>query len=256
MKEPCWLTGTALPSRGDDRLWVDRRWMTTPGPVYPSDEIDWWMGPWAAPAYVAIDAEGCDVVFRQPTSEEDLAAVIAAARTDPCDAYGFDGASRWTLAGIRGWWACRHEIHAHIETMRQPDWRPRPHISLPQDPLIRVLADSWERYLDTEAEDWLRHFGFFVDVGRWPQPGERLPDLGGGSRSWVMVEFPDRVVHVPRSPSRRWRRWTLVSVAVTAAVALWLGRELGGSLVPVLLFSAILVALRLVGARRFEIDPE
>ena len=47
-----------------------------------------------------------------------------------------------------------------------------------------------------------------------------------------------------------------MSVAVTASVALWLGRELGGPLVPVLLFSANLVALRLVGARRFEIDPE
>jgi hypothetical protein len=85
--------------------WADKGWMNTPGPLYCSDGDNCGTGPLQAPNNVGVDAEGCEVIFRQPINRFELQQVVRAAGVDPLHGYGLDGDAHWSRQSIRAWWA-------------------------------------------------------------------------------------------------------------------------------------------------------
>jgi hypothetical protein len=46
-----------------------------------------------------------------------------------------------------------------------------------QEHKLRTDLEEWERYLTTEAENYLRVYAFFVEEGRIPTEADLLPEM-------------------------------------------------------------------------------
>jgi hypothetical protein len=152
--------------------WSDRRPLNIPGPFYCGDVDNSGPGPAEAPNNVLIDAEGFPFIFRQPTSMFELRQVLLAAQHDPFRAYAADGDQHWSPNLIREWWQQRHEIAALIASWRSEDLQLGDHVYP-----FEAALDRWMEYLDTEAEQYLRIYAFFLEAGRLPQSEESLPSI-------------------------------------------------------------------------------
>ena len=75
--------------------------------------------------------------------------------------YGCDGNEHWRLSSIREWWRGRHDLVHQIGDQ----W------------CLAANVAEWRKALYGGAEDYLRHYAYFVENGRIPSDGERLPEI-------------------------------------------------------------------------------
>jgi hypothetical protein len=160
--------------------WRYRYWRNFPGPFYATRANTSSLG-----AYVT---EGCggvilfdgqqEFVSRQPRSEAELQRLIRALDGDEVLSYQCEGNRHWTLPLIRDWWGMRPELLGWAEGVlrgnRSPACGSRSDNRRSVD-AGEVLA--WIRFLQFEAEEYLRHYCFFRIEGRVAGPGEALPEV-------------------------------------------------------------------------------
>ena len=174
---PAWAYDPDALQRLDSAVfhgrWEDRRWMGTPGPFYTGDADFALFGSLAAPSLVAIDDEKVDVFFRQPWSAAEIELATGAANLDFKHGYAADGNRHWTVDGVRDWWRRRTELRDHIEQHLLTDWYNWPS----EWPLLRRLGIAWLRFLEHDAQLYLRQYCWFLDARQWPAADARLPDL-------------------------------------------------------------------------------
>lgn len=119
--------------------WADKHWMNTPGPLYCGETDNCGTGPLAAPNNVQVDAEGYEVIFRQPVNRYELCQVARAAGADPFAGYGADGDTRWSYQELRTWWAERRALEQEL--------------------------DRW--YAEQIALEGDKDYVYFAGLGRW-----------------------------------------------------------------------------------------
>lgn len=148
--------------------------MNTPGPLFTGQADFALMGPTLAPRFVCVDEDGIDVVYRQPMRAEEFRDIMWAATHDPFDGYSAEGNLHWNAHGIRDWWRRRGEIVAHINknVMSREWWK-----SSGDLPILRSIGTDWLKFLECEAEPYLRCYMAFLQDGVWPDCSQTLPDL-------------------------------------------------------------------------------
>lgn len=154
--------------------WKDKHWMNTPGPLYCGDTDNCGTGPYEAPNNVELDGESRQIIFRQPVNRYELRQVIQAAYYDPFSGYGVDGDLHWIYATIKGWWnEQRREVEQ--EVLRLHEARLPPGINYDRDYYPEL--SKWLVYLKDGMYNYLQVYAFFLDNGRIPVEGDRLPVL-------------------------------------------------------------------------------
>jgi len=152
--------------------WPDNKWLNTPGPIYCGMTDNCYTGPLAAPNNIHVDAEGYEVIFRQPVNLYELRQVIEAADLDPWGGYGADGDQHWSYASIREWWARRYELQAELERLYKLRWALED-----GDPAYFAGLRRWQAYINDGMHEYLRVYAFFLEEGRIPTEEDRLPEL-------------------------------------------------------------------------------
>ena len=150
--------------------------MNTSGPIYGGDTDSCGTGPLDAPNNVNLDADGYEVIFRQPVNPYELRQVLKAAYDDPFSGYGADGDLCWSLASIRDWWAePRRTLEEEVRRLRQESVQVRDPKYADYHAQSRLFR--WGDSLEHDLYPSLQAYGFFLDSGRPAKPGETLPDL-------------------------------------------------------------------------------
>ncbi len=163
---------------GDDLFqgnWADKHWMNTPGPLYCGSTDNCGTGFFEAPNNVRFDAEGFQVIYRQPVDIYELRQVMLASSHDTFQGYGADGDANWSYGAIKVWWskqrsAIMQEVRRYIEIL-DPQGTKKDH---------DYVGGLW-RWLDYLASESLRQYlqiyAFFLDTGHPPLAGDTLPEL-------------------------------------------------------------------------------
>ena len=138
-----------------------------PGPFYGAETDTCLTGPNEAPKNVLIDRNGQEFVFKQPANRDELRQVIGAALCECFLGYGTDGDDNWNLTLIREWWRTRNELLEFKNEL----------VFLVQEHGLKTDPNEWEKFLTTEAEDYLRVYAFFVEEGRIPSDSDVLPEI-------------------------------------------------------------------------------
>ncbi len=111
-----------------------------------------------------LETEGSDLygefVFRQPTSEAEVEAVVRAAEVNLVRAYAMDGNSHWTRETVSEWWRWSK---AEQRSLRKP--RPSPEYA------------RWISFMRFDAELYLRRYVVLLETGSAPDRRARLPEL-------------------------------------------------------------------------------
>ncbi|MFG1665975.1 ferredoxin [Streptomyces sp. Y7] len=151
--------------------WEDRLWLNVPGPFYGGETDTCRTGRLSAPHHVLYGGEYLtEYVYRQPRTRAETARLVEAADCDPFLGYGCDGDSRWTPGAVREWWSDRRRITHYLSTQ---DWEA---IDWPQQRVAHAVRD-YESYLAGRLATDLRIYLHWLEEGRSPAAGERLPDL-------------------------------------------------------------------------------
>src|ERR1043165_340774 len=160
--------------RTDDGMWDQKNWLNIPGIFYTGDTDTCLTGRLWAPKNVLYDDLGREFIFRQPRDDQELIDVICAGMVDPFQAYGFDGHRRWTISLIRQWWKERQRLVEWIEkNANRVEWNQNEFFTQYQ----QMALSEFQFHLIHEAEQSLRTFAFFLDMGRCATDDDRLPDL-------------------------------------------------------------------------------
>lgn len=136
--------------------------LNIPGPIYGAETDTCCTGPQEAPDNVLLDKNGQEFVFRQASNADEFRDLVSAAISECFEGYGSDGDSQWRLSTIRDWWRTRGDM------LRQ---------EIGEQWCNAVSVLRWKRALQGEAEGYLRVYAFFVESGRVPVDGDRLPDV-------------------------------------------------------------------------------
>ncbi|MCX4801101.1 hypothetical protein OG594_05420 [Streptomyces sp. NBC_01214] len=154
--------------------WERRMWLNVPGPFYTAETDTCWTGRLHAPDNVlyAAACESVEYVFRQPRDAREVRNVVAAAREEVFGEYACDGDLWWTPPAVRQWWAERARVAEHLAGA-QTEWRGRNRFE--DDALIGVL--DFQAHLAGGLAADLRAYLFRLEEGRYPEAGERLPEL-------------------------------------------------------------------------------
>ncbi|MFB9554195.1 ferredoxin [Streptomyces roseoviridis] len=151
--------------------WEDRLWLNVPGPFYGGETDTCRTGRISAPQHVLYGGEYLtEYVYRQPRRPAEAARLVEAACCDPLLGYGCDGDTRWTPDAVREWWRDRGRI---IEYLSAHDWNA---IDWAQQGVFAAVRDYESSFAGRLAAD-LRTYLFWLEEGRSPSAGERLPDL-------------------------------------------------------------------------------
>ncbi len=150
--------------------WSEKHWMNTPGPLYCGDCEASVSAGLDAPNNVEVDASGFPVLWRQPANRLELRQVLRAASNDPHHAFALDGDAHWSYRAVQAWWSeKRPEIEREVERERQA--------RLPHGAHAWAGVGRWLEYFRNELHDYLRAYAFFLEEGRVPIEGNRLPDI-------------------------------------------------------------------------------
>jgi len=175
------LTHVALPAMRPV-AWDSKHPLNIPGPIYVGDDCSCGAGPVFAPnnvillddndeKYVAVNGkcpQGGEFIFRQPTSMFELKQVVFAASINVMRVYAFDGNLRWTPKGVVAWWRDTHKYYSALaKRVDEHVGYPRPSFDL----------QRWHMYLEDGIEQYLREYCYFLETGRAPPAGAKLPDL-------------------------------------------------------------------------------
>ncbi len=154
--------------------WADKHWMNTPGPLYCGETDNCGTGPGEAPNNVEVDSEGFQVTYRQPVNRYELRQVVRAAWDDPFCGYGAGGDLHWTYETIKAWWAePRRKVEQEIRRLYDAQ------LALGEKKNYEYSAGLWRwlDYIKDGVYQYLQVYAFFLDNGRVPLEGERLPEL-------------------------------------------------------------------------------
>ncbi|MFF3537905.1 ferredoxin [Streptomyces sp. NPDC002466] len=165
-----------VASLGKDREafrggWDDRLWLNVPGPFYGGETDTCRTGRLSAPQHVLYGGEYLtEYVYRQPRTPAETARLVEAADQDPFLGYGCDGDSRWTPDAVREWWRGRGRITRYLSAH---DWDDMDWAEQGVAAAVRDFAD----YIAGPLPGDLRIYLHWLEEGRSPVPGERLPEL-------------------------------------------------------------------------------
>lgn len=161
---------------GEDReafrgRWEDRLWLNVPGPFYGGETDNCRTGRLSAPDHVLYGGTYlAEYVYRQPRTAAEAARLVEAAECDPLLGYGCDGDAHWTPDAVREWWRDRGRITRYLS---EQDWNEA-------DWAEQGIADAvrdYRSYIDGGLAGDLRIYLHWLEEGRSPVPGERLPEL-------------------------------------------------------------------------------
>jgi hypothetical protein len=148
--------------------------MNVPGPIYTVDPDSLFLGPTLAPHHVGVDESWCDVVYRQPVTDEDWSLMVGVADGDPMACLEHDGCSQWTRSAIQDWRSSLPSIVHHIKTnLLVPSWWRYPD----ESEIGSRIGSLWLSFLVHDLDVYLRSFAFYLDTGQWPAESERVADL-------------------------------------------------------------------------------
>ncbi len=136
--------------------------LNIPGPIYGAQTDTCCTGPQEAPNNVLLDKNGQEFVFRQALSADEFHDLVSAAICECFEGYGADGDTHWRLSMIREWWKTREDM---LQGEIGQKW------CKPES------VERWKRALQGDAENYLRVYAFFVENGRVPVDGDKLPNL-------------------------------------------------------------------------------
>jgi hypothetical protein len=153
--------------------WDERNWMNIPGPVYCAAGDNCGTGPLKAPNNVGVDADGYEVIFRQPVNWFEVRQVVGAAWSDPFNGYAADGNDHWTLSSIREWWSTRRRLESEVNRLYERE------LARGDSKNYHEFAgfSRWLDYLKDESRIYLRAYAFFLEEGREPLDDDLLPDV-------------------------------------------------------------------------------
>ncbi|MCP3758699.1 ferredoxin [Streptomyces sp. TBY4] len=160
--------------RGGER--PERLWLNVPGPFWTGMTDNCWTGRMEAPDNVLYTADSLyctEYVFRQPRNPAEVRALSGAAWADPFGEYFCDGDLRWTPAEVREWWAGRGRVAEHLAESLA-DFGPGGSVD---DEEVAAGVREFQGYLDDGLAVDLRAYLFRLEEGRYPEAGERLPQL-------------------------------------------------------------------------------
>jgi hypothetical protein len=156
--------------------WEDRNWRNVPGPLYAGMTDSCWVGRQSAPRHILygddIEYES-EFLYRQPHNVTELRDVLAGMLGDPWSGWACDGDSYWTPDLVRGWWRDRGRRREWI-IRKQKEWGGE---GLPTDEHVGAGLTDYLTYLDAELAGDLRSYIHFLETGRGPTAGIRLPAL-------------------------------------------------------------------------------
>jgi hypothetical protein len=156
--------------------WDERNWRNVPGPLYGAMTDNCWMGRLHAPRHILygddIEYEQ-EFLYRQPRSGIELRDVIAGMEQDPCGGWACDGDGHWTPTLVRDWWRDRERLREWI-VAKHRIWGESP---AAQEREAATGLMDYLTYLDGDLADHLRAYVHFLDHGRSPVAGDRLPTL-------------------------------------------------------------------------------
>ncbi len=156
--------------------WSDKHWMNTPGPIYCGETDNSGTGPLEAPNNVQMDPKGYEVIYRQPVNRYELGQTLGAAWADAYHGYALDGDAHWSYYAVRAWWVeKRPEVERALmheyESFRQKQNESR------LDYAYFAGVRRWQEYMRNGLRDYLRAYAFFLEEGRVPREGDRLPEM-------------------------------------------------------------------------------
>ena len=157
------------------KKWAEKHWLNVPGPFYTGETDTCWTGRLSAPRHVLYGGEYYnEFVYRQPKTRAEVQCLLSAAEDDPFDGYDCDGDSRWTTEAVRAWWSERRQVEEHVAVLLA-EW------TAEDADRYEVEAADGARdflaYLAGDLETDLRAYIFRLEEGRYPDPGDQLPDL-------------------------------------------------------------------------------
>ncbi|MCX5124808.1 ferredoxin [Streptomyces sp. NBC_00193] len=154
--------------------WEERLWTNVPGPFYTRDNDNCWTGRIEAPDNVLYEgAWFTEYVFRQPRNPAQVRALARAAGAEVTGGYACDGDERWTPDLVREWWAGRGRVEEDLSAALAEF---RKH-SDEQNLDAALGVRDYRTYLAGALADDLRAYLFRLEEGRYPEAGERLPQL-------------------------------------------------------------------------------
>lgn len=160
-KKTGWLPLNTLAGHFFKSNFGKRNPFNIPGPFYGAETDTCATGPHEAPRNVLMDPNGQEFVFRQPANVEEIRDMLSAALCECFQGYGMDGDDHWTLLLVRDWWKSRLDLLASLGRLDGSS--------------ASILL--WRLFLAGEAEQYLRHYAFFVEERRIPTDSDTLPTL-------------------------------------------------------------------------------
>lgn len=123
-------------------------WLNTPGPIYTSYTDNLGIGQIEAMNNIGGDEDYHEVIFKQPSSRQELKEILTAAAVDPYSSYYFDGNKNWTSKLIIDWWLKSNErityiIDCYQYELNLPDILDRP-LYGPREP----IPENYKNWLD------------------------------------------------------------------------------------------------------------
>ncbi|MCY0927247.1 hypothetical protein OTB20_13715 [Streptomyces sp. H27-H1] len=154
----------------------ERLWLNVPGPFWTGTTDNCWTGRMEAPdnvLYAAESAYCAEYVFRQPKNPAQVRAVAEAAWAEVRGEYGCDGDLHWTPAEVRSWWAGRGRVAEHLAESLA-DFEANDYAVVAE---AAAGVRDFQGYLGGGLAGDLRAYVFRLEEGRYPEAGERLPEL-------------------------------------------------------------------------------
>lgn len=159
--------------------WESRLWTNVPGPFYTRDNDTCWTGRIEAPDNVMYEGRWfTEYVFRQPRNPAEVRALARAAAIEITAGYACDGDERWSPWLVREWWADRGRVEEDLTAALA--YFAQHHDEQNRDAAVGV-RDA-RAYLAGPLAGDLRAYLFRLEEGRYPEAGERLPELENGRR--------------------------------------------------------------------------
>ncbi|MFJ7272198.1 hypothetical protein ACIQV3_37165 [Streptomyces sp. NPDC099050] len=155
--------------------WEERLWRNVPGPFYTRENDNCWTGRIEAPDNVLYGGDHfTEYVFRQPRSPAEVRGLARAAAVEVTAGYACDGDVGWTPGLVREWWAARARSEEDLAAASAELAKSRD----PQSVDAAAGVRQYRAYLGSGglAAD-LRAYVFRLGEGRYPEVGERLPEL-------------------------------------------------------------------------------
>ncbi len=114
-----------------------------------------------------------EYVYRQPRTPAETAQLVEAAECDPFLGYGCDGDAHWTPRAVREWWRDRGRIVQYLSD-GMSEWDDS---DARAGQGVAAAVQDYESYMTGSLATDLRIYLYWLEEGRSPGHGDRLPEL-------------------------------------------------------------------------------